>query len=136
MKYRNNSISRNFSPINYILIIFPIEEAIEQAEVIFDDDSIITEDVTESATEDTKHANTDQMLKVDVNNSCNDVCFGTSTQSPPAKRSSPRISPRLAAAAKAATTEDMEVAVYESDQDVDGDAKLAQALSKSRFNLR
>ena len=116
--------------------------------MIFDDDSMVTDqDITESnnATtteeETTKPANDgddteSQMLKVDVNNSCNDVCFGTSTQSPPAKRSSPRISPRLAAAAKAATTEDMEVAVYESDQDVDGDAKLAQALSKSRFNLR
>ena len=74
--------------------------------MIFEDDSIVTDqDVPESnnaATEEsTKHSDPEhQMLKVDVNNSCNDVCFGTSTESSPppasAKRSSPRISPRLA----------------------------------------
>ena len=116
--------------------------------MVTDQDITESNNATTTEEETTKHANDgddteSQMLKVDVNNPCNDVCFGTATQSPPlpatSKRVSPRISPRLALVAAAkAIAEDVEVAVYdESDQDVGEDAKLAQALSKStRFNLR
>ena len=101
-----------------------IEEAIEQAEVVFDDCVAVSEN-----TESGKSMET-EVLKVDVTSSNNDLTIispGTS------KRTSPRISPRLAA--KVAATEEIIVITDEPDN-VDGDAKLAEALSKSHHNLR
>lgn len=85
-----------------------IEEAIEQAEVIFDDDCM-----TESGT-----ASVTDPVQVDVESQKQPLTASTGPQ----PRTSPRISPRIIKASTPEVTEN--------------DAKLAEALSKSHHNLR
>ena len=117
-----------------------LEEAIEQAEVIFDDSEPLIEESQSTEIEIKQPLPPPEILKVDVTTPVihNEVANTATTPGVSTKRHSPRISPRLAAAqAKAAITEEITVSTVEATEpSVESDAKLAEALSKSHHNLR